>query len=203
MKKFTTVASFSKVVFLILLVLLPFAGFYLGLRYQKPVAPPVTNKNSPTPQTSKTLQKLSKQFTSQRYGYTVTIPNKWIGEVEQEDSFEDVNIYSPDYQQEESMRGFSKGANIFIRVEETGTKDINEDLKKDVLWNEISTNVKKINIQGIKAIQYDYKYEGTQAVDTVFIAEGKKYLVKLDYSTGRNDYWKEYQFVLNTLEFKK
>lgn len=38
-KKFTTVTKFSKAIAMILFLLLPFAGFYLGIQYQRNISP--------------------------------------------------------------------------------------------------------------------------------------------------------------------
>lgn len=38
-KAFTTVTPFSKLITLLLFILLPFAGFYLGIEYQKSITP--------------------------------------------------------------------------------------------------------------------------------------------------------------------
>ncbi len=84
----TTVTPFSKTLAMILFILLPFLGFYLGMKYQQQVTIPsstvseVQKVPSLTPTPRSTLQVSSASagwltFTSPRGDYSINFPSNW------------------------------------------------------------------------------------------------------------------------------
>lgn len=219
-QSWTTVTTLSKILALAMFVGLPFIGFYFGNKYSSSFQK-INNKTvdnfkpltiTPTP-ILKT--EFSNVFLSQKFGYKITIPSGWKGEITYRDSYDvkngeiiyrdiegdRVSAYSPDFFQVDPIIG--KGAIIEWSVHETKDTEIMEKLKSDSLWNELAFNIKKIKFHGVDAVQYEYMYEVVKAVDTQFIYDGNIYSIKLDYSGDKSEFLKEYQAVLNSFEFKK
>jgi len=86
-----------------------------------------------------------------------------------------------------------------------GIKDIIEELKSDEMLNNYVAdfNMKTIKINGIEAVQYQWVYEWRRPVITTFTKDGVIFNIEFDYSENKLKYWKEYQAVLNSFEFKK
>lgn len=91
-----TVTTFSKILAMLLFILLPFVGFYLGIQYQQKVTiPPVASEvqktvilaptltpkavNSPIPTTTPTTIDTSnwKTYTNTKVGFSIKYPNRY------------------------------------------------------------------------------------------------------------------------------
>src|SRR5205823_342291 len=89
-KTFTTVTPLSKALAMILFILFPFAGFYLGMKFQQKMSPQgiyyvsKQTTNSPNPsripivdQNQRVDMSSWKSFVNSTYGYTFQYPSDW------------------------------------------------------------------------------------------------------------------------------
>lgn len=112
-KWLTTVTPFSKALAMILFILLPFAGFYLGMKYQQQISVSVSNNNLsqsnalPTPMPTSTVTIMPSPdplissasagwltFTSPRKDYSINFPANWIYKLSP-NAVTDINIQKP------------------------------------------------------------------------------------------------------------
>ncbi|MBI2049582.1 hypothetical protein HYT32_01625 [Candidatus Roizmanbacteria bacterium] len=84
-KFLTTVTSFSKILAAVLFIALPFAGFYLGIKYEAQFTQYLEGRTTldrynlkPTPSKTQDASTANwKTYTNSTYGYTVKIPGHW------------------------------------------------------------------------------------------------------------------------------
>jgi hypothetical protein len=178
-----------KITAMTLFVALPFVGFFAGMSHQKSVTgtcqQPKVVKLTAKPTTAPTPAIIMGKFFSQRYSYSAMIPDGWRAEVKESGPYSDLFVYSPDYAK--------SGVSIFIRVEDTREKSVDEYFEHDFMAQGLAENIKTAKYGDRDMIQYDYAYEGVRATDTIFVNNGKKYLIKLDHLGRKQQYWKEYQ----------
>lgn len=78
-KSLTTVTTFSKIIALILFILLPFAGFYLGYKYSLSTSSPVLENNLIQTSSSVSNSIASwKTYSDKNNNYTFKYPSEWI-----------------------------------------------------------------------------------------------------------------------------
>lgn len=138
--------------------------------------------------------------------YTLEYPSSWKGGTESIPSglkldYEDFFISSPDHPLKDEY-SLLKGAEIFIRVENSDEKSIEDIFNNDPLAPEIAINKTKTVVDGVDAIQYDYSYESNIATMTIFIKDGKYYTVKYRYvdSNSKQSDWNTYMNLLKSFK---
>lgn len=200
-------------VILICLVTFGSGGYYLGTKKNQqnnnaPIALPTssattevlspTNPATPTTQPSVAAYDWIK-FTHPVAGYSFEYPRNWKGGIQAipegiKTDYQDFIITSPDYKTSEGFPFLEQGAELFVRVEKT-TKDSIEDIfSSDPLASQIATGKTSTIVDGQRAIQYDYSYEGHVATMTQFVKNGIHYTVKFRYpdKDSKQALWNDY-----------
>lgn len=121
--------------------------------------------------------------------YSFDYPNNWTGKIFQSPAgytvqpFQDLILFSPDYEEDKNdFIHIVKGASIFIRMDYVSENTAEEKFNKNIKAKNVAKSVRKIEINGIDGLQYDYEINGDYATNTTFVNNGIWYLIKFAYS---------------------
>ena len=198
-------------------------GYYLGTKKTSqnnkvPVSSPTssattetlspTNSVVPTTQPSVITNGWIK-FTHPAVGYSFDYPGNWKGGIQEipeaiKQDYQDFNIESPDHKISEGYSVLEQGAEIFVRAEKTTKNSIDDIFNSDPLAPDIASNKTFTTVDGQRAIQYDYSYEGHVATMTIFTKNGIYYTVKFRYvdKNGKQALWNDYVKLLASFKTK-
>ena len=95
----------------------------------------------------------------------------------------------------------SSGAEFSVSVSKTTDSNVEEYLNRSPLFQQIATQRIDKNINGVRVIQYDMSWEGSNNTAAVFIKEGYVYSVAYGYKdlTVKPQYIKEFGEFLNSV----
>lgn len=203
------VSVLSLMIFFVLGVVFA-AGLYFFLFRKNPIVVTQVSKSQTSPSATEQPQGL---YIHPTLGYSFKAPLNWIlnenvAPTGVTQDYQDVSLRSPDYtysQPEESdYPMITAGAEIYISAEKTEETDIEAEFEKDTLAKSIAQNKVVTNIDGGKALQYDFSYEGVIASVTAFIKDGVFYFIKLSYpeSADKSHYWETYASFLYSFKTK-
>lgn len=152
-------------------------------------------------------------FTNPELGYTVNIPDGWTqreykslaGSAVQ--PYRDVIFLSPDYLEDNTDNAdlnIEEGASIFIRGTDTVYNSIEERFANNVVAKRVATNVTRLNIHGVPAIQYEYELTGENVTNLTLIKDGIWYLIKFQYADSEAEvkYENVYKSVISSFKPK-
>lgn len=195
----------------ILLLIVGLGGiYYLGLNKSKSIVQKQSEAITPTSTQSILTPTLSPdqaqknqdvvQFEDPKFKYKLQYPASWKPSQKEVAPFAAV-FESPDYYNS-GRDSAMKGTRILIHEENTNETDIDIKFSKDPLGPEIARNKIKTVVDGQKAIQYDYSYEGVNATNTIFIKNGISYLIKIEYANeaGKEAFWSIYNNLLTSFK---
>ncbi|MEN9407916.1 MAG: PsbP-like protein [Candidatus Parcubacteria bacterium] len=173
----------------------------------------VISATIPLPEETITKTPAGLLFTNPELGYTVNIPDGWTqreykslaGSAVQ--PYRDVIFLSPDYLEDNSDNAdlnIEEGASIFIRGTDTVYKTIEERFANNVVAKRVATNVTRLNIHGIPAIQYEYELTGENVTNLTMIKDGIWYLIKFQYADSEAEvkYENVFKSVINSFKPK-
>ncbi len=160
------------------------------------VLPTATPQPSETPLTTW-------QFTHPENLYTLNYPIGWSHEVMARDGVTmEVIFTSPDYRMSEGYPVLEQGAEFMIFRDPLpeGVTSVEEYMNSNDLLNELAQNLTTIQVAGYPALQFDYSYEGVNAVMTIFIVNEELYNIRYRYvdQDSRGEYWDEYKTLLES-----
>ncbi len=201
-------------------VIFGIGGYYLGTQKTSqnsklPVPSPTsteavspTNILAPTTQPSVITNGWIK-FTHPAVGYSFDYPGNWKGGIQEipeaiKQDYQDFNIESSDHRISEGYPVLEQGAEIFVRAEKTTRNSIDDIFDSDPLAQDIASNKTFTTVDGQRAIQYDYSYEGHVATMTIFTKNGIYYTVKFRYvdKNGKEALWNDYVKLLTSFRIK-
>ena len=167
----------------------------------------------PLPEDTVTDTPAGSLFTNPELGYTVILPEGWARREYQSlagtavQPYRDVIFLSPDYQEDNSHSSdvaIEEGASIFIRGTDTIYKTIEERFANNVVAKRVATNVTRLDVNGIPAIQYEYEITGENVTNVTLIKDGIWYLIKFQYadSAAQVRYEKVFQDVISSFKPK-
>lgn len=200
-------------VILVCFVIFGIGGYYLGTQKKSPSSlttetPYPTNLPPPTTQPSVITNGWIK-FTHPAIGYSFDYPTNWKGSMQEipegiKQDYQDFNIESPDHKISEGYPVLEQGAELFIRAEKTTKNSIDDIFNSDPLASDIASNKTFTTVDGQRAIQYDYSYEGHVATMTIFTKNGIYYTVKFRYvdKNGKQALWNDYVRLLTSFGTK-
>lgn len=115
-----------------------------------------------------------------------------------------VNIRSNDYVLSHTDFGYpfiSSGAEFGVSVSKAVDSDVEAYLNKSPLFQKIATEKIIKEIEGLKVIQHDMSWEGTNNTSAAFIKEGYVYSISYRYKdlNSKPQYIKEFGIFLNSL----
>ena len=152
-------------------------------------------------------------FTNPELGYSVNIPDGWTqreykslaGSAVQ--PYRDVIFLSPDYLEDNTDNAdlnIEEGASIFIRGTDTVYNSIEERFANNVVAKRVATNVTRLNIHGVPAIQYEYELTGENVTNLTLIKDGIWYLIKFQYADSEAEvkYENVYKSVISSFKPK-
>ncbi len=216
-KGFTSLFLISSVIVVLVLIM---GVYYLGTQKNQattqqnittPTKTPFVAQSPVTPNPT-TNNKLNVDFKSYTYtdskiNYSFKYPSNWNIEpqypIEPPQLQLDLTIKSPDYAlTTEGIEILKKGSVIYIYRSKTNETSIDKKFETDKLAGQIAKNKTSTIIDGQKAIQYDYSYEGTEATDSIFIKNGNYYLIKLQTTEAKkeNDDFSIYSELLDSFK---
>lgn len=160
------------------------------------VLPTATVQPSATPPTAW-------QFTHPENLYTLNYPIGWSHEVMVRDGVTmEVIFTSPDYQMSEGYPVLEQGAEFMIFRDPLpeGVTSVEEYLNSNDLLHELAQNLTTVQVAGYPALQFDYSYEGVNAVMTIFVVDGELYNIRYRYvdQEARGEHWNKYQLLLES-----
>ncbi len=155
-----------------------------------------------TPQPSETPL-TAWQFIHPENLYTLNYPIGWSHEVMVRDGVTmEVNFTSPDYQMSEGYPVLEQGAEFMIFRDPLpeGVTSVEEYMNSNDLLNELAQNLTNTQVAGYPALQFDYSYEGVNAVMTIFVVDGELYNIRYRYvdQNFKGEYWDEYQTLVES-----
>lgn len=164
------------------------------------VLPTATPQPSETPLTSW-------QFVHPENLYSLNYPIGWSHEVMVRDGVTmEVIFTSPDYQMSEGYPVLEQGAEFMIFRDPLpeGVTSVEEYMNSNDLLNELAQNLTSLQVAGYPALQFDYSYEGVNAVMTIFVVNGELYNIRYRYidQAVRGEYWDEYKELLEFFVMK-
>ncbi len=143
-------------------------------------------------------------FTHPQYIYSLRFPVGWQQEVVvRGPGIEEVSFTSPKYQISSGYPILESGAEFLVLSKPLvdGITDAEQYFTANPLINQLARNRASLEVAGYPAIQFDYSYEGVEALMTLFIANGKLFQVRYRYinSAARQEFMSEYQALLSSL----
>ena len=143
------------------------------------------------------------QFTHPENLYTLNYPIGWSHEVMVRDGVTmEVIFTSPDYRMSEGYPVLEQGAEFMIFRDPLpeGVTSVEEYMNSNDLLNELAQNLTTMQVAGYPALQFNYSYEGVNAVSTIFIVNGELYNIRYRYvdQNSRGEYWDEYKTLLES-----
>jgi hypothetical protein len=143
-------------------------------------------------------------FTHPQHIYSLRFPVGWQQEVVVRGSgIEEVSFTSPKYHISSGYPILESGAEFLVLSKPLvdGITDAEQYFTANPLLNQLARNRTTLKVAGYPAIQYDYSYEGVEALMTIFIAHGKLFQVRYRYinSEARPEFMSEYQALLTSL----
>jgi hypothetical protein len=197
------------VIFFVLGIVFAFGLYFFVFRKNPIVVTKVSETQNTTPTETETPTGI---YTHPTLGYSFETPLNWnLTEVETPagitQDYQNVSLKSPDYVYTEPEDGYAtvtSGAEIYISTEKTEATDVEVEFAADTLASSIARNKIVTNIDGVKALQYDFSYEGVTASITTFIKNGVSYFIKLSYPTlsDKTNYWETYASFLYSFTTK-
>lgn len=203
---FTKVTLLSKILALLLFVILPFLGVYIGVKYQKlitiPSSCPKVLQKPDTCLTQDLSAPISGVYVDKENFYQIDLPESWLASKEKDG---DLLIQSPDLLIENEGYGLPvRGAEISMRVQSTNYDNFDEYLvNKDFAGTEGSMNFRNVYVDGVKALQYEWAWEG-YGTSTVFIKNNRLYTFTMFYNydqKSKDKYLEKYNQILKDFKF--
>jgi len=159
---------------------------------------------TPTPQPSQTPL-TTWLFTHPQQLYTLRFPIGWQQQVVVRDQdYYEVSFISPTYRVAEGYPVLESGVEFLVIVKPlpAGITSAEEYISANPLLNDLAQNRTTLEVAGYPAIQFDYSYEGVNAVMTLFITSGNLFQVRYRYVdlSARPEFMNEYQDLLASLE---
>lgn len=164
-------------------------------------------------------EKLDK-FTHSQLGYSFNVPKGWTAvetEPWSENDYKKVEVKSPDYlneeREEEGYPSVESGARIILSVSPEGNYPVNVD-DIESKKNSESTHegkVEVVSVDGQKALQYIWAYEGPPRYIIEFNKDSNNYYFHIDSAFDGNyksleekfgKYKSEFSTVINSFKFK-
>jgi len=174
-------------------ILITFIGFFSAC-ISPTLTPAPTLPPSQTPPTTWL-------FTHPQQLYSLHFPIGWQQQVVVRDQgYYEVSFTSPAYRVSEGYPVLESGAEFLVIVKPlpAGMTCVEEYIVGNPLLNELAQNRTTLQVAGQPALQFDYSYEGVNALITFFIAQGNIFQVRyryLDLAT-RPEFIQEYQELL-------
>jgi hypothetical protein len=161
------------------------------------IAPTLTPQPSETPT-------VTHFFTHPLRLYALQFPAGWRQEmVVRGKGVEEVAFTSPDYHISDGYPILENGAEFLVLLKPLAedTTDSEQYVNANPLLNQLARNRITIEVGGYPAIQFDYSYEGVEAVMTIFIAHGSLFQIRYRYINlaAKAEFLKEYQAMLASL----
>lgn len=159
---------------------------------------------SPTPCPSETPLS-TWLFTHPQQLYTLRFPIGWQQQVVMRDQgYYEVAFTSPAYHVSEGFPVLESGAEFLIIVKPlpAGMTSAEEYISSNPLLNNLAQSRTTLQVAGLPAIQFDYSYEGVNAVMTFFVANGNIFQMRYRYVdlNARQEFINKYQDLLSSLE---
>lgn len=203
---FTTVTSFSKILAAVLFVSLPFAGFFLGMEYQKGIAPVILNQFNqqvpivitPSPVLDPTAN--WKTYINTSYKYSIKYPLNWTIVVKGD--ADPSTFYAPYLESPCNYDGGDRCGQINITVEDfnpSKTLDQYFHFSEDNPSPEKMVNKISASIDGEKAISIDWYYLSGDQLPFRTIKAIHKNLV---YSITLTESGKDREVIKSTSDWK-
>ena len=119
----------------------------------------------------------------------------------------EVIFTSPDYRMSEGYPVLEQGAEFMIFRDPLpeGVTSVEEYLNSNDLLHELAQNLITTQVAGFPALQFDYSYEGVNAVMTIFVVNGELYNIRYRYvdQDSRGEYLDEYKELLESFIVQK
>jgi hypothetical protein len=143
-------------------------------------------------------------FTHPQHIYSLRFPVGWRQEVVvRGPGISEVSFTSPKYQISSGYPILESGAEFLVLSKPlaVGIADAEQYFTTNPLINQLARNRTTLKVAGYPAIQYDFSYEGVEALMTIFIAHGKLFQVRYRYinSAARSEFMGEYKVLLTSL----
>jgi hypothetical protein len=165
---------------------------------------PTLDKNTPNSSTDNTKSDSCSNNICQYNDFTFEYPSNWKIQ-DNYSNYQNIYVYSPDYKQStDGIIILEDGAAISFVVKDTDYTDLETYFSSDPLLSKIAQNKIDTTVDSQKSIQYDFSYEATTATDTVFINDGKLYILRMSYydNTGKLNHWNEYKKFVDSFQLQ-
>jgi len=178
-----TVTTFSKFLAMFLFILLPFVGFYLGMKYQQIVPLNTETISSSAPETKTASKYISYQDIQAPTGdivYQTEIPSDWTAYTNytSTSSVYDTNLgpshYSLSFENSSETTGMITSITIFYSKSSSGLSKIADG----------SLNTKTVNIDGVVAKQFNLPDQGGMSTNILFTKNNTTFLIAEPNGSG-------------------
>jgi len=212
--------SYTPFLIAIIILLLIFVGYLLNSisqlsQYQNTIGNNTANfqhnkANPPQDSITKKSDSLT-TFTHPVLRYTIDFPSAWTAKLYTSPAgytiqpYRDLILYSPGFNPQavdETNALSGQNALILMRVTKTSYKTIDDKFRNNLTAQEIATNIEKIKVNGVDAIQYDYSVKNESATVVTLVKNNLWYYVTFQYTNQvvRRQYVSVFQEVINSLK---
>ncbi len=187
--------GFIPILIIFLIVLIAGVGIYFGQKN-------LVKKQPSSPQIS--VDEASSWKSYQGVGYSLKYPTKWKVEKYNNPNYPDIVFKSEDFREStEGITSLEQGAELNVRREPTKETLIDDLVRKNNKAGVTPSRIEDTQVDGVKALEYEFSYESTSAIDTAFIKNGIYYAIRFRYSdaNSKQKYLATYKNLVSTFKF--
>lgn len=162
----------------------------------------IFSSSTPTPNPVKT----TKTYVNENPKYSVEIKNELIEKKNTDrNGYTSVLFESPDYKLDEPEDGYptvKSGYTVSVYAENANS-NVQAEFDNKPIYKDAGQNVKKIKVDNLDALQFDFGYEGVISVTTLVVKDDLLYTIDMRYSyeEGKDKHFGEYSKIIESFKF--
>lgn len=162
----------------------------------------IFSSSTPTP----TPVKTTKTYVNENPKYSVEIKNELIEKKNTDrNGYTSVLFESPDYKLDEPEDGYptvKSGYTVSVYAENANS-NVQAEFDNKPIYKDAGQNVKKIKVDNLDALQFDFGYEGVISVTTLVVKDDLLYTIDMRYSyeEGKDKHFGEYSKIIESFKF--